>query len=262
MKSLIIAFSLGFLFTLNSCSSSEQNSSQKSVTKKDESMISVKNYPKELNYVFKAHGGIDTWNAMYTLSYDMDKSGNTEHQTIDLKSRKVKIDQDKFTIGYNGQEVWVSQKDTNTYKGDARFYHNLYFYFYAMPFVLGDSGINYETIEPLNIDGNIYPGIKIIYNDGVGDSSKDNYFLYYNPKTYQTEWLGYTVTYFNGQPSQEIHYLHFEQWKKIEGLLLPEILTWYNIDPKNGEKTSRGSMAFKNVKLSKQPKSAAFFDKN
>lgn len=262
MKSVVWALPLGFFLMLASCSSSEEKAPIKQQVEKVVQPVITKPYPKAIDYVFKAHGGMDVWNTKNTLSYDLIKSDYTEHQVVDLKSRKVKIEQEKFTIGFNGTDVWVNQKDTNTYKSDARFYHNLYFYFFAMPFVLGDSGIEYEKTEPLNIDGNTYPGFKITYKDGVGDSSKDNYFLYYNPKTYQAEWLGYTVTYFDGKSSEEIHYLNFEQWKKTDGILLPETLTWYNIDSKTGERTSRGSMDFKAVELSEDKMEDAFFEKS
>lgn len=262
MKSTLLTLPLGLVLLLASCSSSEE---QKTMVVKDQKMeqtpMKTKEYPKALDYIFKAHGGMDTWNGMQTLSYDMDKGEETEHQLIDLKSRKVKIEQDKFTLGFDGNEVWVTKKDTNTYKGDPRFYHNLYFYFFAMPFVLGDDGIQYEEAKALEVDGNTYPGLKIVYKDGVGDSSKDNYFLYYNPKTYQAEWLGYTVTYFDGKPSDKIHYLNFEHWNKVNGVLLPDVLTWYNIDEKTGEKTNRGSMKFTNIDINQSKKEEAFFQK-
>jgi len=258
MKPILPILLLSLTFSV--CCSSPDRSS---LSQESNASLSVKakQYPEVLEKVFETHGTIEKWNSMRTLSYDMVKPDFKEHQTIDLQSRKVRIEQDKFTIGFDGNDVWVAQKDTNTFTGDARFYHNLYFYFFAMPFVLGDNGIKYESSEALKIDGNTYPGIKITYDDGVGDSSKDNYFLYYNPKTYQVEWLGYTVTYFDGKSSQEIHYLHFENWKLSSELLLPESLTWYNLDLESGEKTVRGSLRFDNVSLSQELVPARYFNK-
>lgn len=246
----VLAYSLIGLLGIVGCSTPNE-SSKLTEDKQETQLVNVMKYPKDVEKIFNAHGGMKLWQSMRTLSYDMVKPDYVEHQTIDLHSRKVKIEQDKFTIGFDGKEVWVSQKDTNTFNGDARFYHNLYFYFFAMPFVLGDDGITYEQVEALKIDGGLFPGIKISYNDGVGDSSKDNYFLYYNPDTYKVEWLGYTVTYFDDKPSQEIHYLNFENWKLTSDILLPETLTWYNLDLSSGDKTKRGSMTFENVTVSK-----------
>ena len=240
----IIYFFLILFIALWSCSSG------KAVEEKEEA-ISPK-YPKEIFSIFKQHGGVATWNSMNTLSYEFEEEGNVEKQTIDLKSRRIRIEQEKFNIGFDGNEVWVQALDTNVYEGDARFYHNLYFYFYAMPFVLADDGIEYAITESLVIDSIEYPGTKISYNKNVGDSPEDNYILYYNQKTKQAEWLGYTVTYFNGKPSEELHYLKFESWQKINKLLLPKTLTWYNLDIENNTKEERGKMTFTNVKLSSE----------
>ena len=45
-----------------------------------------------------------------------------------------------------------------------------------MPFVLGDDGITYQKVDDLKVGDVTYPGYKISYGDGVGDSPKDNYF--------------------------------------------------------------------------------------
>ena len=49
-----------------------------------------------------------------------------------------------------------------------------------MPFVLGDNGITFEKVDDLKVDDATYPGYKITYGQDIGDSPKDNYFLYYN----------------------------------------------------------------------------------
>ena len=247
----IIYFSLMLSITLLSCSSNE-------TVEEIEESVSLK-YPKDILSVFQQHGGISAWNSMNTLSYEFENEGSVEKQTIDLKSRKIRIEQERFNIGFDGNEVWFQQLNTNNYEGDARFYHNLYFYFYAMPFVLADEGIEYEVAESLVVDSIEYPGIKISYNQNVGDSPEDNYILYYNKETKQAEWLGYTVTYFNGKPSEELHYLQFESWQKVNGLLLPETLTWYNLDLENNTKEERGEMIFNNVDLSSERLSDSLF---
>ena len=52
------------------------------------------------------------------------------------------------------------------------------FYFYAMPFILADDGIIYEDVAALKFEGKSYPGIKISYESGVGESPEDEYILY------------------------------------------------------------------------------------
>jgi len=192
--------------------------------------VKKENFPKELGKVFEKHGGIDTWRKQNVLSFNL---GEDAH-TIDLHSRKTVINSPKYSLGFDGENIWVS--DTTIYKKDPKFYYNLYFYFYAMPFVLADDGIIYEKIPPITFQGTIYPGYKISYKSNVGISPDDNYFVYYNSETYQMEWLGYTVTYFSKKPSTKTNLIKYNSWENVKGFLLPKAITWYKKD-KDGNPT-------------------------
>tara|TARA_A100000171_G_scaffold52998_1_gene75239 strand:- start:10121 stop:10933 length:813 start_codon:yes stop_codon:yes gene_type:complete len=207
------------------------------------------NYPANLKNVFEAHGGWDTWNKMNNLCFEMDGRGGTETHTTDLKNRKAKIEHKDWSIGYDGNEVWLLQNKENAYQGNARFYHNLMFYFYAMPFILGDDGIVYSEVEPTELDGKIYNGIKIGYENGVGDSPEDEYILYFDPETNQMTWLGYTVTYRSGEESEDWHFIKYDTWTEVNGLLLPEKLTWYNVKD-NKPTDERNDLRFDKITIS------------
>ena len=115
-------------------------------------------------------------------------------------------------MGFDGNQVWLDEENDGDYKGNPKFYYNLYFYFYAMPFILADDGINYKDAEPLVFEGKTYPGIEITYNNGVGETPEDRYILYYNATTFNMEWLGYTVNFVEGIDKKELHFrylLHF-----------------------------------------------------
>lgn len=215
-------------------------------------------YPKNISKIFDAHGGIDHWNTIKNLVFETELPEGKEKTTTALKSRKSLIETGKFKIGFDGQKVWLKQ-DSLAYKGNAKFYYNLMSYFYAMPFILGDDGIIYEDVEPLVFDGNEYPGIKISYNDGVGESPEDEYILYYDALTNQMAWLGYTVTYFSKKKGKEFHFIKYSNWQNVEGLLLPETLTWYNYE-NNKPTTKRKDLKFIKVVLSKEKPSDALFD--
>ncbi|WP_136479926.1 DUF6503 family protein [Cognatitamlana onchidii] len=217
----------------------------------------VNTYPESVSRVFKAHGGLDRWNALRTLQFTMNKPNGKEVTLTDLRNRKSLISTNKFQIGYNGTDVWINQ-DSLHYKGDPKFYYNLMFYFYAMPFILADSGINYENVEPLEFEGATYPGIKISYDAGVGESPEDEYVLYYHPETYKMAWLGYTVTFFSKEKSKEFHFIKYGNWQDVEGMLLPETISWYNYD-NNLPTTKRNDLQFVDVKVSKEkPDQTAF----
>ena len=154
-------------------------------------------YPENVSKIFDAHGGIEQWNTFEGMYYEIEKPAINEKHTVALKSRKSIIEAEHHKLGFDGEDVWLKELDTVKYKKNPGFYYNLMFYFYAMPFILGDDGINYSDADPLKMDGMEYPGISISYEAGVGESPDDEYILYYNPETYKMEWLGYTVTYFS-----------------------------------------------------------------
>ncbi|RLD28715.1 MAG: hypothetical protein DRI75_05825 [Bacteroidetes bacterium] len=217
-------------------------------------------YPENISKIFDAHGTLDVWNTMQSLVFTMPKPDGDEITTTNLKSRESLIEMPSHTIGFDGNELWLSQKDTTTYKGNPRFYYNLMFYFYSMPFILADDGISYKDTEPLNFKGKDYPGILISYDAGVGESPDDEYILYYNPETYKMEWLAYTVTYFSKEKGKEFHFIKYSDWQTVEGLKLPKTLTWYNYE-NNQPTTKRNDVNFVNVSILKTKPDDSMFKK-
>ncbi|MEL6812920.1 MAG: DUF6503 family protein, partial [Bacteroidota bacterium] len=138
--------------------------------------------------------------------------------------------------------------EEDAYTGNARFYHNLMFYFYAMPFVLGDDGINYTAVGSTRLDGKDYYGVKVSYLDGVGDSSNDEYILYFDPETNVMSWLAYTVTYGKEEKSDRWSYIKYGKWNPVNGITLPKSLTWYKVE--DGKPTEeRSTMEFDKITL-------------
>lgn len=200
--------------------------------KKEEKQLekTTKNYPDALGKIFEKHGGIEAWNKEKTLSYKLKEE---EHIT-DLHSRKIIVKAENYALGFDGEEIWLKQQDSTAFTRNPAFYYNLFFYFYAMPFVLADDGIIYEEVEPLVYEDVSYPGIKISYKANVGTSPDDNYFIYYNPETYQMEWLGYTVTFKSKKPSDKVKMIRYNDWEDVNGFLLPKSITWYKEDKESG----------------------------
>jgi len=219
-----------------------------------------KNFPKEIAAVFAAHGGIQAFDKMNTLIFELEKEDGNEKHTTDLKTRHARIETNKFSLGFDGKEAWLKQEDSTSFKGDPRFYHNLMFYFYAMPFVLGDDGITYEKAEELKVGEVSYPGYKISYGDGVGDSPKDNYFIYYDKDSSKMKYLGYTVTFFSKEVSEKVSLIEYSDWNDVNGLLLPKTLKWRDYkDGVVGEVKSERN--FVNASASQEKSSASLFKK-
>ncbi len=222
--------------------------------------ISKKIYPDNVSNVFKAHGTLETWNSFKSLSFTINKPKNYELTITDLKNRYSYIETNTFKLGYNGTDVWLQENKGFTYDGNPNFYYNLMFYFYAMPFVLGDSGITYQNVDALQYEGKSYPGIKISYENNIGESPEDEYILYYDTDTNKMIWLAYTVTYFTKEKSKEWHFIRYTDWQNVNGLLLPKTLSWYKANGfKIGEK--RNDLEFIDIKLSKEKMESSIFKK-
>ncbi|MFK7782961.1 hypothetical protein [Psychroserpens sp.] len=257
LKSLLVIALLVFTSCKNDKNSKPVESVNYSETELD---VTTSTYPESISKIFEAHGGLDTWKQMQTLKFTMAKESGDEVTITDLYNRKSNIDMPKHKIGFDGKEVWLQKKDTTSYKGNPKFYYNLMFYFYAMPFILADDGIIYEDVKPLEFEGKRYPGIKISYESGVGESPEDEYILYYDSETHQMTWLGYTVTYFTKETGKEFHFIKYSKWQNVNGLNLPKILTWYNYE-NNLPTTKRNDLEFSDVRLTEMKMKDSVFSK-
>lgn len=234
---------------------------QADVTEIPETQVAskVNKYPEALNKVFAAHGGLQNWRSKRTLEFDIPKPDAREQHTVDLYSRKDKIVLPDATLGYDGENVWLLD-ESKSYKGNAALYHNLMFYFYTMPYVFADDSINYKKAEDLVFEGKSYPGVHMSYNDGVGASSKDEYYLHYDPETYQMAWLGYTFTYGSDEPSDDVRWIRYNDWMPVSDVVLPKSITWYTYEGKE-IKTPKNTVPFENVTVSEVAKPDGFFKK-
>ena len=221
--------------------------------------VEAPKYPEALGKVLEKHGGMDAWKKQRTLVYALPKPNFREVHTIDLYSRKDRIDTEIFSMGFDGEQAWLLDADKK-YTGNVGFYHNLIFYFYAMPFVLADSGIIYTDTEDLEFEGKKYPGIEISYESGVGASSKDQYYIHYDPETYQMAWLGYTVTYRSGEVSDNVKWIRYNDWTSVNGLILPNSISWYKYEGRELLEPAN-TLTFESASLSNEAKEDGFYQK-
>jgi len=255
MKKFIL---LVITITIVSCKNDPKKKSSNKEEVKDTKEVKKENFPKELGKVFQAHGGINAWRKAQVLSFN---KGEEVH-TTDLKSRKIVVNHPKYSLGFDGKVIWLSEDEKGVFKGNPEFYYNLYFYFYAMPFVLADDGIIYEKVNAISFEGTDFPGYKISYEANVGTSPDDNYIVYYNPKSYQMEWLAYTVTFNSKEPSENYNLIKYNKWENVNGLVLPKEITWYKKDDAgNPTEPARPATEFTLPLISQGKLADSFFEK-
>ncbi|WP_424962514.1 DUF6503 family protein [Ekhidna sp.] len=237
------------LVVLIACQPNKQNQDTEEEAKAYEA---PKHHSESLTKVLDAHGSHEQWSKMKYLSY----TKGEEYTITNLQNRKIRVESPDQTIGFGGTDVWVTPDTVDASR--ARFYHNLFFYFYAMPFVVGDPGAFYEDVEPRELKGKTYNGIKISYGENVGDAPDDNYILWFDPETNKMEWLMYTVTYRSGEPSDTYKLIRYDQWSEFNGLLLPTAIQWHQYKGDSvGEMSNE--VRFENIQVTEESPADSLF---
>lgn len=250
---------LGLFALVAACSSNpEQEQAQ---TTPAETTTPQRELPEVLQQALKAHGGLPAWQQFGTMEFQMSATlgaPRKEKQLIDLRTRQVRIEAATYQIGMDGQQVWVSPSKAAFGKMPARFYHNLFFYFFAIPFVLADEGAVYEDLGTRTVAGKAYRALKVSYEKGRGDASGDEYIAHFNPETHRLELLLYTVTYFEPGKKATYNALLYSDWQEVNGLLLPQKMEGRQFaDDKIG--ALKYSAEFSNVRLDRAQPAASQF---
>ncbi len=226
----------------------------------EEPVYSNKVPPEELLAAYEAHGGLETWKKKKGLLFIMAEGEDSERHEFHLENRFSLIIHPDFLIGHNGEGTWISPNKQLFRKGSPRFYHNLNFYFFSLPFIFSDDGVNYELLPTKEIEGKTYDVVRITFDTGVGDAPKDVYLAHFDQETHQLYLLLYTVTYYKNQASDRYNGLIYEEWQEADGLLVPKVVKSYSY--LNGELGEiRNTKVFSQVKYSDEAPLISDFDR-
>ena len=216
---------------------------------------------------FAAHGGIDQWRSYRTLAFnyiaEREDQRDTQQITTDLWDRRELIKGEAADIGYDGTNYWKVMHDSSAMNTNPTFMVNLQFYFFAMPFVLADPGVQATVLKPRSLGGKTYDVTKITFGDSVGVAPKDQYILYIDPASNRLEYMLYSVTYFNPDNAEKYGALYYSDWQQVEGLSLPRVIeryAWDNDAMSLGN--ARGSKRFEHITLSKVSKEHTYYTRH
>lgn len=216
---------------------------------------------QEFEKVLEAHGNWGQWIQANAMSFAMIHEINLTQEThfINLDSRKVRIDANNFQMGFDGQQAWISPNREAFGGRSVRFYHNLYFYFYSIPYVFTDPGVNVKKVAPRMLNGKSYETFQVAFESDKGDSPDDQYIMLINEETNRLEYLLYTVTYFDN-PEPKFNALKYEDYRNANGMYFPRLLTGYNLE---GDSTTsvRIQMSFADVLLVDEEFEDSLFEK-
>ncbi len=217
-------------------------------------------FPPLLQELLSQHGGYDTWQQYKKLEYNLvGPKGTREHQLFNLQNRKTLIKKDAaFTIGYDGNDVWVMPQIEAMPR--ARFYYNLHVYFFGLPFFIADPGAQYENLGTITFNGNNYERLKVTYQSGVGNSPDDQYILYLDADSKQLSFINYSVTFSDPTKAEQYNALVYENWQEVNGLLVPGAYTGY-VWENDTLGRQRYHQEFENIRFSETPPSDSLFSR-
>lgn len=235
---------LSLLTVLMACEGTNSESNSETVT--EPVVTKSDHHSASISKVFAAHGGFDNWTSLKQLSFE----NGGQKTLVELQNRYTRLESENQTVGFDGEKVWVNPPSENASRQRMRY--NLMFYFYAFPFVIGDPGITYEDVAPVELMGKTYNGVKVSYGDGIGDSPKDNYIVLSDPETNQMHWLMYTATFGRDESSDRFSLIKYDGWQNLEGVLLPSSLQWYQYSNGVVGEPRGGARVFENIQVSKE----------
>jgi len=238
------------IFIVSCAPAPESTTDTKVVTQEAKPTHSIPAFYKK---VLDAHGGLDRWKAQRSVSF---KKGDTH--LVDLNNRNEIIKKEgAYTLGFNGDEMWISPNRDSFPGKDPLFYRNLHFYFFALPFVLADPGVNLEEMGMKEINGKNYNVIKATFGNGVGDAPEDQYILYTDPESHRIELTNYSVTYFDKDNATKYNAMTYT-WQEVDGLVVPSSYAGYKWENESlGEK--RYEATFEMIAFSKENLPASTF---
>lgn len=224
-----------------------------------------------LSKTFAAHGGLDKWNAYAQYHFEIEGFPmpwglNNEAHVIDLRQRRANVRDtgSGYTIQWNGASSQVTPEN-HTFKGPPDFWAMGPFYFAGMPFVFGDEGVNVTALGRDTFGGKTYDHYKATFS--VGYSPKDEYRIWVDPVSHRLKMVEFRVTHPAVQGDKPLsqairEYLVFNEWKTVDGLVVPAKATFYLSDGKfNKLGDLVGTYTTRGLDFDKKPAADSLFGK-
>jgi hypothetical protein len=222
----------------------------------------------QLDRCLEAHGGLAKWRRCGGVEFDLDykspREQRKEHQLFDLWQRTGLITARDYTLGNDGKEVWIKPNLQALGGTPPRFYMGTPFYFFGMPFVFADPGAKQESLGKKSVGDKEYDTVKITFAKATGDTPEDYYVAYIDPANSHLKMVYYIVTYPALRKGRRVsdlvpHAIVFQEWQKVEGLLVPKSAPFFKWNGHDIEGEPLGRLEFSNVHFLKNEPDASKF---
>jgi hypothetical protein len=223
----------------------------------------LKDEPVVLQRGVQAHGGLNKWKQFGAVEYDfsleMGDVSRSDHHVVDLYSRDARVEGEAYTIGVTDTSAWAAPSmEAYGFHAPPRFYGKAYPYLFSVPFVFGDPGVETEAVGQRKLQGSTYNVVKVTFEQGVGDTPEDVYYVYCDPNSHRVRAALFSVTFRNPSIQRPITGVLYD-WKTVDGLTVPEKGEMYAVTEDLTFKKKLGSLRYSNVDFKKTPPPASTF---
>ncbi len=188
-----------------------------------------------------AHGGMARWASAPSVSFVSEfqpaeaKVPIVTQVTVEQRSRHAYIDVPgtDMRMAWDGTRAWSENWKIPI---PPRFLALLQYYFLNLPWLTQDPGVHLSAPGKGKIPGDSteYATVRMTFGAGVGDSPRDYYVLFVDPATKRLNGCEYIVTYRavlpEGSTASPPHLLVYQDFEKVDGLLVPKRYTIYGHD--------------------------------
>jgi len=216
----------------------------------DDGPVYASPHAKEaIGRMLAAHGGLDAWKrhraAHWQASFEVHFGGDNwvpyrEEMNVELATRCVyarlpNADGTAGRIAYDGERAWSAGSLQGLGRAPARFTAWRDFYLFSLPWMTQDAGVRLgdPVRRTLPLDGQEYLAIAMTFGDDAGDTPRDRYTLYLDPRTHRLHAAEYVMTYASmmaGKEESPPSIFVWEETVEADGLVVPARYTVYWTD--------------------------------
>ena len=181
----------------------------------------------------QAHGGLSRWYANGPLHFQFNYQpldDGTPRNTYEVanywsaQTRHRLVEDTTVQYGWDGQQAWAYPTDT-LIPYNVRFWSLTPYYFVGIPFVLGDEGINLESLGEASFEEKPYDLVKVTFEENVGDAPDDYYVIYVSQGNNRVGAIRYIVSYpayfpDGGHAPEKL--MAYDGTQTVEGITLPQ----------------------------------------
>jgi hypothetical protein len=186
-----------------------------------------------------AHDASD-WRLQRALTGDIHAEFESEASfdakfTYEISSGRVRmLLPDDTVLVFDGQTAWVSPASSPV--KNARSILKTWPNFIAVPFKLGDVGVQVGPTESRTFAGQKYDTARVTLPPRQADSPDDWYIVYADPQTHRVHALAYLFTHGRklDDPNNSPHAVTYYDFKEFGGIVIPTVWRFWQWNPSEG----------------------------